>query len=143
MKRSRAPAPGGKVLIRRARRADVGRIHKLIEEATRSGKILKRSRGEISRLINRFRVAEERGVVVACCALEVYGRKLAEVRSLAVHPERRGRGIASALVAGCLKEARRRRLYEVLAITDRENIFKRLGFAEQLHGQKALFVRPS
>jgi len=27
-------------------------------------------------------------------------------------------------------------------ITNRENIFKRHGFSEQLHGQKALFLRP-
>ena len=83
-----------------------------------------------------------RCVVVACCSLEVYNKKLAEVRSLTVSPDRRRKGVASLLIDHCLREARRRKIYEVLAITDRMNLFKRLGFAEQLHGQKALFSRP-
>jgi len=79
--------------------------------------------------------------VVGCGALEVYNQKLAEVRSLAVASERQRKGVATALIAACVKEAKRRGVYEVLAITDRLNLFKRHGFSEQLHGQKALFLR--
>jgi amino-acid N-acetyltransferase len=128
--------------IRKARVADIPAILELIHIGTRSGKILKRSPSDIRRNIRHFWAAEEEGVIIACCSLEVYNRKLAEVRSLSVSPGKRGRGVASALIAHCLKEARRRRVYEVLAITDREGLFKRQGFAEQLHGQKALFSRP-
>ena len=128
--------------IRKARVVDIPAILELIDLGTKSGKILKRSPSDIRRNIRHFWAAEEDGRIIACCSLEVYNRKLAEVRSLSVRPNRRRRGVASALIAHCLKEARRRRIYEVLAITDRDNLFKRLGFAEQLHGQKALFSRP-
>jgi amino-acid N-acetyltransferase len=130
------------VLIRRARGADVPAILSLIHIGTRSGKILKRSPTDVRRNLKGFRVVEDAGRIVACGSLEVYSRKLAEVRSLSVHPDCRRRGIASALIAEFLKEARRRRVYEVLAITDRERLFKRQGFADQLHGQSALFSRP-
>ena len=128
--------------IRKARGADIPTILNLIHIGTESGKILKRSPSDVRRNIRHFWAAEEEGQLVACCSLEVYNRKLAEVRSLSVRPDRRRQGVASALIAHCLKEARRRRVYEVLAITDRERLFKRQGFAEQLHGQKALFSRP-
>lgn len=128
--------------IRQARHRDVSAIYDLILTGTRRGKILKRSRTDLRRAVRHFWVAEDEGGIVACCALEVYNRKLAEIRSLAVSPKHQGRGIASSLVQHCLKQAKKRRIYEVLAITDRENIFRRHGFSEQLHGQKALFLRP-
>lgn len=130
------------IVIRKARGADVPGILELIQLGTETGKILKRSTSDVRRNIRHFWAAEEQGRLIACCSLEVYNRKLAEVRSLSVLPSKRGKGVASILIAHCLKEARRRRIYEVLAITDREKLFKRQGFAEQLHGQKALFSRP-
>ena len=130
------------LLIRRAKAADVPVIHRLIVDASLHGKILKRTPHDIRKNVRHFWVAEEKGRVQACCSLEVYSKKLAEIRSLAVYAARRKRGIATALIEVCLREAKRRGIYEVLAITDREDLFKRRGFSEQLHGQKALFLRP-
>ncbi len=130
------------MLIRKAKVQDIPVIHGLISSATQKGKILKRSAKDIRKSVRHFWVAEENGRVFACCAIEVYSKKLAEVRSLVVDPKRQGKGLASHLVEHCLGLARKKRIYEVLAITDRENLFKRLGFSEQLHGQKALFMRP-
>lgn len=129
--------------IRRATPNDIPFIHRQILLATQRGKILKRSRAEIRKAIRHFWVAEQEGTLIACCALEVYNKKLGEIRSLAVDPAHQQKGIASALLSRCLREAKRKGVYEVLAITDRENLFRRLGFSEQLHGQKALFSRPS
>lgn len=129
------------MMIREANLADVPALHRLIEKATRNGKILKRSPKEIRRNIGSFFVADEEGRIIGCCSLEVYNRKLAEVRSLAVAQERQRKGVATALIARCMKEASRQKVQEILAITDRQNLFKRHGFSEQLHGQKALFLR--
>jgi amino-acid N-acetyltransferase len=129
------------VKIRPATLADVPAIHRLIEKATRNGKILRRSQKEIRRNISAFLVADEDDSVIGCCSLEVYNRKLAEVRSVAVAKERQNKGVASALISACVREAARQGVLEVLAITDRQNLFKRHGFSEQLHGQKALFLR--
>ncbi|OGR82573.1 MAG: hypothetical protein A2902_02960 [Elusimicrobia bacterium RIFCSPLOWO2_01_FULL_64_13] len=128
--------------FRRARKEDVPRIYSLVLAATRRGKILKRSYEDVSRSAHHFWVAEAEGEVVACCAVEIYSKKLAEVRSLAVAPGHEKKGMASRLVDRCVRDARQKGIYEVLVITNRENIFKRHGFSEQLHGQKALFLRP-
>jgi len=129
-------------VIRKAALNDVNAIHDLIMAATQSGKILKRSPEEIRKVLRRFYVVEAEGRLIACGALEVYNKKLAEIRSLAVDSAHQKKGIASALLDACLKDAKKKGIYEVLAITDRENLFKRRGFSEQLHGQKALFLRP-
>ena len=128
--------------IRQAGSADIPAIYRLVLDATRRGKILRRSRSDIAKSVHHFWVAEEDGRLIACCALEIYNRKLAEIRSLAVSSESQRKGIATGLLHHCLREAKRKKVYEVLAITDRENLFRRLGFSEQLHGQKSLFTRP-
>jgi amino-acid N-acetyltransferase len=128
--------------LRKATSEDVSAIYRLIQKSRKNGKILRRSRADLKKAIPFFWVAEEEGKVVGCCACEIYNKKLAEVRSLAVEAERQRKGIASALVAQCIREAGKRGIYELLVITDRQNLFKKRGFSEQLHGQKALFLRP-
>jgi amino-acid N-acetyltransferase len=128
--------------IREAASKDLSEIHRLINLQADNGKILKRTRKEIWKSLRSFYVAEAGGQVVGCCALEIYNRKLAEVRSLVVEAGHQGRGIASALIERCVEAARRKKVYEVLAITDRTAIFHRKGFTQQLQGQRALFLRP-
>jgi amino-acid N-acetyltransferase len=76
-----------------------------------------------------FFVAEESGRIIGCCALEVYSKRLAEVRSLVVLPECQNNGIATKLVEECLAEAARREVYEVLTITGATSLFERQGFS--------------
>ena len=67
-------------------------------------------------------------VLLGCCALAVLTRDLAEVRSLAVHPERSGRGVGRALVLECVEQARRLGLRRVFALTLVPEFFERCGF---------------
>jgi N-acetylglutamate synthase-like GNAT family acetyltransferase len=46
---------------------------------------------ELIRLFPRQRV-------IGCCSLQIYSKRIAEVRSLAVHPDFQDRGVASRLV---------------------------------------------
>ncbi|MFN0117128.1 MAG: GNAT family N-acetyltransferase [Elusimicrobiota bacterium] len=128
--------------IRKARESDIATIYQLIVIATKKGKILLRSKAELKRTLRCFFVAESKNKLVGCCSIEVYNKKLAEVRSLTVHPKFQNHGIGSALVRRCIESARERKIYEVLVITDRPSLFKRYGFAEQLEGQFPLFLRP-
>lgn len=128
--------------IRQARVRDIPAIHQLVLSGTKQGKILKRSPRDLRKSVRHFWVAESDGKLIACCALEIYNKKLAEIRSLVVAPADQKKGVATRLLEHCLARARKKRIYEVLAITDRENLFRRLGFSEQLHGQKSLFLRP-
>ena len=69
------------------------------------------------------------GRIVGCCAFVVYSKRLAEIRSLSVEKDFQGRGIASALIETCLKLAKKKRIYEVIAITGADGLFHRHGFA--------------
>ncbi len=89
---------------------------------------------------SQFYLALEGTTPVGCCALEVYSKRLAEIRSLAVHPEYQGKGIASALVAACLKEARKKKVYEVLSITSAIAFFEKQGF-NTFHNEKFALIK--
>jgi amino-acid N-acetyltransferase len=87
-----------------------------------------------------FFVAVVGGQVVGCCALQIYSKRIAEVRSLAVHSDHQDRGIASRLVECCTQRARERGVREVFAVTSQTSFFGRLGFATFRREKTALFL---
>lgn len=66
--------------------------------------------------------------VLGCAALELVWRDLAEIKSLAVDEEMRGRKIGSALVEATIAEARRLGLTRVFALTREQRFFEKLSF---------------
>ena len=100
--------------IRQAGSADIPAIYRLVLDATRRGKILRRSRSDIAKSVHHFWVAEEDGRLIACCALEVYSRRIAEIRSLVVLPKFRGQGVAKNLITRCLARAKKKKILEIL-----------------------------
>lgn len=80
--------------------------------------------------IDGFVVAWEGGRLVGTAGLEVYGAA-ALLRSVAVAPSFRGRGLGKRLVSETLAAARRRGVQEVGLLTeDAGPFFRRLGFRE-------------
>jgi amino-acid N-acetyltransferase len=90
-----------------------------------------------------FFVARAGGRLVGCCALQVYSKRLAEVRSLAVHPEFQDRGVASKLVRCCMERAQERGVGELLAVTSQISFFEKLGFATFRREKTAMFFEVS
>ncbi len=129
-------------MVRKAKKEDLPKIKNLIDWGSKNSKILPRSRRELASVLDCFYVALVDGQVVGCVALEIYNKKMAEIRSLVVDPKFQGQGLGTKLVAVCLKKAKQKKIYEVLAITDQEKIFGRLGFAKQLANQWPMFIRP-
>jgi amino-acid N-acetyltransferase len=86
-----------------------------------------------------FFVASVDGRLVGCCALQVYSKRLGEVRSLAVHPDFQDRGVASKLVRCCVERARERGVRELFAVTSQTSFFGRLGFATFRREKTAMF----
>jgi amino-acid N-acetyltransferase len=79
--------------------------------------------------LEHFLVVEDGGKIVACAGLETYGSH-AFLRSVAVHPHYRKRGLATSLVTRLVDQARQDRLRAVyLLTTSAEAYFRRLGFA--------------
>lgn len=87
-----------------------------------------------------FLVATINGKLVGCCALQVYSKRLAEVRSLAVHPDFQARGVASKLVECCTQRAHDRGIKELFAVTSQTSFFERLGFATFRREKTAMFL---
>jgi N-acetylglutamate synthase-like GNAT family acetyltransferase len=114
---------------RRARPSDAPAIRALIAHYAAQGILLPRAEEQIREQYAHFLVLEENRQLVGCASLESYGCDLAEIRSLAVSPEIRGRGLGSRLVEFALAVARRRRIARVFAVTQAPEFFLRRGFA--------------
>jgi len=124
-------------MVRRATAEDIDAILLLVNSNT--DRLLERDRGELEQLLEAFWVAEADGRVVGCCCLEVYSQKIAELRSLAVLPEYRGRGIGAALTETVVAEAKRRGVPQVLVVTSNREFFEKLNFGSCLNEKYALF----
>lgn len=114
---------------RRAQIADAAAIHHLVAPYAAEGLLLARTEEEIRRNISHFLVQEENRRIIGCLALESYGSDLAEIRSLAVSPERRREGLGAKLIEFALREARHRGIARVFAVTHAPQFFERQGFA--------------
>lgn len=128
-------------MLRKAKPKDLEKIEKLINFGAKKGKVLKRSKEEIKKVLGSFFVWEELREIVGCISLEIYSKKLAEIRSLVVLPKFQKKGIGRALIKECLSKAKKEGIYEVLAVTDRVDLFEKLGFSKQLSNQWPLFLR--
>jgi len=116
------------VRARNAMLPDVGAIHALIESYAQQGSLLPRTAPELSENVRDFVVAEADGRFAGCGALHIYGPHLAEVRSIAVLPDAKGRGIGRCLVKALLADARRHEITCVCLFTRVPEFFGKLGF---------------
>jgi amino-acid N-acetyltransferase len=122
------------VKIRRAAKGDMAAIRGLIRlfPAHLVQKNLPR--------VSSFFVATTGGKIIGCCALQVYSKRLSEVRSLAVHPDYQERRVAAKLVESCTQRARELGIKELFAVTSRTSFFGRLGFATFRREKTAMFL---
>ena len=116
-------------MIRKALIPDVREIHRLLLDYARDGLLLSRSLAELYESLRDFYVFEVDGRVVGTAALNICWEDLAELRSLAVHPDFNGRGAGRELVLACLAEARLLGLRRVFALTYKQAFFEKLGFS--------------
>ena len=120
-------------VIRRARTADVAAIRRLVD--VYAGRILlEKATVQLYEDIQEFFVAELDGDVVGCGALHVMWEDLAEVRTVAVRPEFKGRGLGSALLTGLLQDARDLGVQRVFCLTFETGFFGGHGF-QPIDGQ--------
>ncbi len=90
--------------------------------------MLPRSLSQLYETVRDFYVVETDGQVVACAALHVSWKDLAEIKSLAVAQEYQGQGHARRLVQACLHEAPDLGVREVFALTYVPELFEKMGF---------------
>ena len=124
-------------MLRKATPGDVENIRTLIDNNL--DKLLPRTSEEIRELLNWFWVVEEDHEIVGCCCLEIYSPKIAELRSLAVREDCRGKGYGEILVKAATDEAQRHKIRQVLVVTSTREFFEKLNFGPALNEKYAPF----
>jgi len=119
------------VQLREAREGDVPAIVALIASGAEAGLLLPRDAQSVRAHLEDFAVTEEDGVVIGCAALTPLKPDVAEIRSLIVREDQRGRGVGRVLVRALLRHASEIGYDEVVAITKgAAGFYAGLGFAE-------------
>lgn len=117
-------------MIRKATIKDIKPIHSLLQQYGRKGELLPRPLSVLYDHVRDFWIYEDDkdSDVLGCCALQFCWDDLAEIRSLAVHPDYVGQRIGSKLVEKVLSEAKSFNIQKVFALTYRPGFFARFGF---------------
>lgn len=116
-------------MVRRARTTDVPAIKALVDRY--AGKILlEKNLVTLYEAVQEIWIAEIDGEVVGCGALHVLWSDLGELRTVAVHPEVRGRGVGHRIVERLLDVARDLHLGRIFVLTFEVEFFSRHGFEE-------------
>ena len=133
--------------IRTTKQEDISKLSEINPPFVEQEKILPRTSEELDVLVETGFVAVEmvgeNEEIVGFASLEIYSRKLAEIRSLVVADHRQGIGVGKKLVSACVERARQRNILEVMVVTSSDVFFQNCGFDFTLPGEKkALFIQP-
>jgi len=120
------------ITVRRARTADVKAIRGFVDAYAPARKLLNKPTVTLYEDVQEFWVAEDvaAGSVVGCGALHVMWEDLAEVRTLAVDPAMRRKGIGHLLLEHLLSTARELGVRRLFCLTFEVDFFASHGFAE-------------
>src|SRR5512132_3713320 len=103
--------------LRKAAMTDIHPLLDLINGYAAKGVMLPRTEFEMSENIRDFTLAFSNGELVGCGALHFYSPTSGEIRSLAVDPNVKSRGIGRAIVDALEREAIEYRLHSIFAFT--------------------------
>jgi amino-acid N-acetyltransferase len=126
------------VEIRKARLTDIPALLELINTYAKGGVMLPRTEFEMAENIRDFDIAVDDGRLVGCGALHYYTPSSGEVRSLAVEPGLKTKGIGRMLVESLEAEARVNDVQSLFAFTYVDGFFRKLGFSEVDRGELPL-----
>ena len=118
------------LVLRPARTQDVATIRRLVDIYAPDRRLLSKATVTLYEDVTEFLVAELDGVVVGCGAVHVMWEDLAEVRTVAVDPDLRGRGVGGRLLDALVTRARDLGVKRVFCLTFETGFFSRHGFVE-------------
>lgn len=116
--------------LRAARVGDVSAIRGLVEPYVLTRAILPKPPVAYFEGLQEFLLAECDGQVVGCGALHVIWEDVAEVRTIAVHPSMKGRGVGHLMLGTLIAQARALGVARVFCLTFEVDFFSRHGFVE-------------
>ena len=130
--------PASALTVRKASMPDIHRLLKLINGYAAQGIMLPRTEFEMSENIRDFMLAFSGDELVGCGALHFYTPTSGEIRSLAVDPNAKSRGIGRTIVEALEQEARDCGLHTIFAFTYVVGFFEKLGFEQVERGELPL-----
>ncbi len=116
-------------MIRKPKLTEIVAMKALLDEAAAAGQVLSRRLAEMFENARDFHVYIDENGVGGLSALHIDLLDLAEVRSLVVRKDLRGKGIGGALVETAMEEARQMDIERVYTFTRIPDFFIRLGFS--------------
>ena len=116
------------LVIRPARTSDVKAIRQLVDSYAAPGKMLTKETVTLYEGVQEFTVAEENGVIVGCGALHILWEDLAEVRTVAVSEELRGKGVGHQILNSIIERAQNIGVKRIFCLTFETKFFGRHGF---------------
>ncbi len=114
--------------VRSARPEDIPGIQKLLNHYAKLGDLLPRTKQDLANNLEHFLLIEEKQTVIACGSLEHFTPELAEIRSLMVAPDIKGRGLGRRIVEQLIGIAKERNVGRLMALTYVPEFFHNLGF---------------
>ena len=118
------------IVYTKAKLSDIVPMQELVKPEVDKGIILFRSSDEIATNIRSYILAKEEEQIVGFGALHFHADDLAEIRSLVVKEDFRGKGIGKGLVSTLLDEGTHLGVEKVLTLTYKKAFFESLGFSE-------------
>lgn len=118
------------MILRKATFNDVEAIHQLVNTYAEQGLMLARSRTILYETLRDMLLAEEDGQVVGVGGLHLVWNELAEIRAMAIAPDKKGTGIGRKIVEGLVEEARELGIKNLFTLTYQPGFFAKLGFSE-------------
>ena len=117
-------------MIRKANIKDVKAIHGILQEYGKKEELLARPLSELYDHVRDFSVYmdERNNQLIGCCALQFCWEDLAEIRSLAVHPDHIGSNIGRQLTETVLEEAQRFQIAKIFTLTYKPAFFEKFDF---------------
>lgn len=118
------------MIYRKATFKDIEAIHKLVNDYAEKGLMLSRSRNSLYETLRDLVVAEEDGAIIGVGSLHLIWDELAEIRALAVCPQKTKTGIGRKIVEALMTEAEHLGVKTMFTLTYQPGFFAKLGFEE-------------
>ncbi len=108
---------------------DIGEMQKLVKPEVDEGIILPRDDDEIATNIRAYVVAKINNKIIGFCALHIFSKKLAEIRSLVVDKSYRRNKVGQNMILFLIKEGQKLYVDSVFTLTYQKGFFEKLGFS--------------
>jgi len=116
------------LITRKAKMSDIEDVHRLITYYADKGLMLPRARALLYEAVREITIVEDSGSLVGAGSLHIVWEDLAEIRALAVYPDKQKAGIGRRLVESFLEEARDLKIKKVFTLTYQPGFFIKCGF---------------